>query len=172
MPPSCRRTSAAPATPSWRPVALLEGFDGDVLVAYGDTPLVTAKTLGAMVQARRDASDPAVVVLGMRPAVPGAYGRLILGADGGLDAIVEYLDASEEQRAVTLCNAGLMAFDGARLFGLLDSIGSDNAKGEFYLTDAVAVARAAGHACRVVEADRRTRSSASIPAPNWRRSSA
>lgn len=132
--------------------ALLEGFDGDVLVAYGDTPLVTAKTLGAMVQARREASDPAVVVLGMRPAVPGAYGRLILGADGGLDAIVEYLDATEEQRAVTLCNAGLMAFDGARLFGLLDSIGSDNAKGEYYLTDAVAVARAAGHACRVVEA--------------------
>ena len=126
---------------------LLEGFDGDVLVAYGDTPLVTAKTLGAMVQARRDASDPAVVVLGMRPLVPGAYGRLILGADGGLDAIVEYLDASEERRAVTLCNAGLMAFDGARLFGLLNSIGSDNAKGEFYLTDAVAVARAAGHAC-------------------------
>ena len=132
---------------------LLEGFKGDVLVAYGDTPLVTAKTLGAMVQARSDASDPAVVVLGMRPPAPGAYGRLILGTDGGLDAIVEYLDASEEQRAVTLCNAGLMAFDGGRLFGLLDSIGSDNAKGEFYLTDAVAVARAAGHACRVVEAD-------------------
>jgi len=132
--------------------ALLEGFDGDVLVAYGDTPLVTAKTLGAMVQARREASDPAVVVLGMRPAVPGAYGRLLLAGDGGLDAIVEYLDATEEQRAVTLCNAGLMAFDGARLFGLLDSIGSDNAKGEYYLTDAVAVARAAGHACRVVEA--------------------
>jgi len=131
---------------------LLDGFKGDVLVAYGDTPLVTAKTLGAMVQARGDASDPAVVVLGMRPPVPGAYGRLILGADGGLDAIVEYLDASEEQRAVTLCNAGLMAFDGGRLFGLLDSIGSDNAKGEFYLTDGVAVARAAGHACRVVEA--------------------
>jgi bifunctional UDP-N-acetylglucosamine pyrophosphorylase/glucosamine-1-phosphate N-acetyltransferase len=85
--------------------------------------------------------------------VPGAYGRLILGTDGGLDAIVEYLDASEEQRDVTLCNAGLMAFDGGRLFSLLDSIGSDNAKGEFYLTDAVAVARTAGHACRVVEAD-------------------
>jgi bifunctional UDP-N-acetylglucosamine pyrophosphorylase/glucosamine-1-phosphate N-acetyltransferase len=132
--------------------ALLDGFDGDVLVAYGDTPLVTDRTLGAMVQARREASDPAVVVLGMRPAAPGAYGRLILGAEGGLDAIVEYLDATEEQRAVTLCNAGLMAFDGARLFGLLDSIGSDNAKGEYYLTDAVAVARAAGHACRVVEA--------------------
>jgi len=85
--------------------ALLDGFEGDVLVAYGDTPLVTAKTLAAMVQARREASDPAMVVLGMRPPVPGAYGRLILGADGGLDAIVEYLDATEEQRAVTLCNA-------------------------------------------------------------------
>jgi bifunctional UDP-N-acetylglucosamine pyrophosphorylase/glucosamine-1-phosphate N-acetyltransferase len=132
---------------------LLEGFKGDVLVAYGDTPLVTAKTLGAMVQARRDGSDPAVVVLGTRLAEPGAYGRLILGAGGGLDAIVEYLDASEEQRAVTLCNAGLMAFDGAKLFSLLDNIGNDNAKGEFYLTDAVGVARAAGYTCGVVEAD-------------------
>jgi bifunctional UDP-N-acetylglucosamine pyrophosphorylase/glucosamine-1-phosphate N-acetyltransferase len=132
---------------------LLEGFGGDVLVVYGDTPLVTPATLGAMVEARRTgADDPAVVVLGMRPDDPGAYGRLIVGDDGGLEAIVEYLDATPEQRAVTLCNAGLMAFDGVRLFGLVDRIGSDNAKGEFYLTDMVAVARAAGHACRVVEA--------------------
>jgi len=132
----------------------LEGFTGDVLVVYGDTPLVTPATLGAMVEALRGTGndDPAVVVLGMRPDDPGAYGRLILGADGGLEAIVEYLDANPEQRAVTLCNAGLMAFDGALLFGLLDRIGNDNAKGEFYLTDIVTVARAAGHACRVVEA--------------------
>ena len=132
---------------------LVEGFDGDVLVVYGDTPLVTPATLSRMTEARDGASgDPAVVVLGMRPDDPGAYGRLIQGADGGLEAIVEYLDATEDQRAVTLCNAGLMAFDGRRLFALLDAIGNDNAKGEFYLTDAVAVARAAGHACRVVEA--------------------
>jgi bifunctional UDP-N-acetylglucosamine pyrophosphorylase/glucosamine-1-phosphate N-acetyltransferase len=149
-----RQLGTADAVLAARP--LLDGFAGDVVVAYGDTPLVTPATLSSMIEARGgqgggSGDDPAVVVLGMRPAEPGAYGRLILGEDGGLEAIVEYLDATEEQRAVTLCNAGLMAFDGGRLFSLLDGIGSDNAKGEFYLTDAIAVARAAGHACRVVE---------------------
>lgn len=129
----------------------LSGFAGDVLVLYGDSPLITPVTLSAMVAARRGAGDPAVVVLGMRPADPGAYGRLILGADGGLEKIVEYLDATPAERAVTLCNAGFMAFDGARMGDLLAGIGNANAKGEYYLTDAVAVARARGHACAVVE---------------------
>lgn len=131
---------------------LLEGFTGDVIVLYGDTPLVTPDTLRALVQARRQAADPAVVVLGMRPDDPGAYGRLILNARGGLEKIVEYLDASEEERAVTLCNAGLMAFDGARMFDLIGSVGNDNAKSEYYLTDVVQIARRAGMACAVVEA--------------------
>ncbi|MBY6263422.1 bifunctional UDP-N-acetylglucosamine diphosphorylase/glucosamine-1-phosphate N-acetyltransferase GlmU [Azospirillum sp. 412522] len=131
---------------------LLEGFTGDVVVLYGDTPLVTPDTLRALVQARRQASDPAVVVLGMRPGDPGAYGRLILNARGGLEKIVEYLDASEEERAVTLCNAGLMAFDGARMFDLIGSVGNDNAKSEYYLTDVVQIARRVGMACAVVEA--------------------
>ncbi|HEY0837050.1 MAG TPA: bifunctional UDP-N-acetylglucosamine diphosphorylase/glucosamine-1-phosphate N-acetyltransferase GlmU [Azospirillum sp.] len=130
---------------------LLEGFKGDVLVLYGDTPLVTPETLRAMVNARRQANDPAVVVLGMRPDDPGAYGRLILNARGGLEKIVEYLDASEEERAVTLCNAGLMAFDGARMTGLIERIGNANAKGEFYLTDVVQIARSEGLPCAVVE---------------------
>ncbi|WP_448191397.1 bifunctional UDP-N-acetylglucosamine diphosphorylase/glucosamine-1-phosphate N-acetyltransferase GlmU [Azospirillum sp. sgz301742] len=130
---------------------LLEGFSGDVLVLYGDTPLVTPATLRAMVDARAQASDPAVVVLGMRPDDPGAYGRLILDAAGGLEKIVEYLDASAEERAVTLCNAGLMAFDGARMADLIGRIGNDNKKGEFYLTDVVQIARAEGLACAVVE---------------------
>ncbi|MFV3074303.1 bifunctional UDP-N-acetylglucosamine diphosphorylase/glucosamine-1-phosphate N-acetyltransferase GlmU [Niveispirillum fermenti] len=129
----------------------LAGFTGDVLVLYGDSPLITPATLSAMVAARRGPADPAVVVLGMRPADPGAYGRLILGAGGGLERIVEFLDATADERAVTLCNAGFMAFDGARMAGLLAGIGNDNAKGEYYLTDAVAVARARGHACAVVE---------------------
>jgi bifunctional UDP-N-acetylglucosamine pyrophosphorylase/glucosamine-1-phosphate N-acetyltransferase len=131
---------------------LLEGFAGDVIVLYGDTPLVTPDTLRAMVAARQQADDPAVVVLGMRPDEPGAYGRLILDGHGGLGKIVEYLDASEEERAVTLCNAGLMAFDGARMFDLIGSIGNDNAKGEFYLTDVVQIARGRDMACAVVEA--------------------
>lgn len=131
---------------------LLEGFTGDVVVLYGDTPLVTPDTLRAMVAARRQASDPAVVVLGMRPEDPGAYGRLILNARGGLEKIVEYLDASADERAVTLCNAGLMAFDGARMFDLIGRIGNENAKSEFYLTDVVQIARVSGMACAVVEA--------------------
>ncbi|QJE72516.1 bifunctional UDP-N-acetylglucosamine diphosphorylase/glucosamine-1-phosphate N-acetyltransferase GlmU [Aerophototrophica crusticola] len=128
----------------------LEGFQGDVIVLYGDTPLIRAEVLRAMVTARAE-KDAAVVVMGMRPADPGAYGRLVVGADGGLDAIVEFLDATPEQRAITLCNAGFMAFDGARLWTLVDGIGNDNAKGEYYLTDAVAVARSKGWACAVVE---------------------
>ncbi len=132
--------------------SLLEGFTGDVVVLYGDTPLVTPDTLRAMVTARRQASDPAVVVLGMRPEDPGAYGRLILNARGGLEKIVEYLDASADERAVTLCNAGLMAFDGARMFDLIGRVGNQNAKSEFYLTDVVQIARVSGMACAVVEA--------------------
>jgi bifunctional UDP-N-acetylglucosamine pyrophosphorylase / glucosamine-1-phosphate N-acetyltransferase len=131
---------------------LLEGFTGDVVVLYGDTPLVTPDTLRAMVTARRQASDPAVVVLGMRPEDPGAYGRLILNARGGLEKIVEYLDASADERAVTLCNAGLMAFDGARMFDLIGRVGNENAKSEFYLTDVVQIARVSGMTCAVVEA--------------------
>lgn len=131
---------------------LLEGFRGDVLVLYGDTPLVTPATLRAMVQARRQAADPAVVVLGMRPDDPAAYGRLILNARGGLEKIVEYLDASEDERRVGLCNAGLMAFDGARMTGLIERIGNCNAKGEYYLTDVVQIARGEAMPCAVVEA--------------------
>ncbi len=131
---------------------LLEGFSGDVVVLYGDTPLVTPDTLRAMVAARRQASDPAVVVLGMRPDDPAAYGRLILNARGGLEKIVEYLDATEEERKVGLCNAGLMAFDGARMFDLINRIGNANAKGEYYLTDVVQIARGDGMTCAVVEA--------------------
>ena len=130
---------------------LLEGVDGDVLVVFGDTPLITAETLARMVARRREADDPAVVVLGMRPDDPAQYGRLVLDADGGLQAIVEFADATPEQRSIGLCNGGLMAFDGRRLFDLLDGIGDGNAQSEFYLTDAVSVARALGHRCAVVE---------------------
>lgn len=131
--------------------AALAGFDGDVLVLFGDTPLMTPATLRTLLEARRGPADPAVAVLGMRPADPGAYGRLITGPDGGLDRIVEFLDATPEERAVGLCNAGLMAFDGVRLWALIDGIGNANAKGEFYLTDAVAVARDKGWYRAVVE---------------------
>jgi bifunctional UDP-N-acetylglucosamine pyrophosphorylase/glucosamine-1-phosphate N-acetyltransferase len=127
----------------------LAGFSGDVLILYGDCPLIRADTLARMRSERR---DEVVTVLGMRVAPPTPYGRLVLGADGTLERIVEALDADEAERLIDLCNTGIMLIDGSRLFGLLDSIGNDNAKGEYYLTDVVEVARKAGSGCRVVEA--------------------
>ena len=127
-------------------------FDGDVLVLFGDTPLLTAETMQAMVDARRSAGNPAVVVLGFRPDDPAEYGRLIQAADGGLESIVEFRDASADQREIGLCNAGIMAIDGAHLFPLLDAVGNDNSKGEYYLTDIVELARARDLRCAVVEA--------------------
>ena len=132
--------------------AALAGFTGDVLVLYGDTPLIGADTIAAMVAARRAADDPAVVVLGFTPADPASYGRLVRSPDGGLVKIVEARDATPDERSITLCNAGIMAFDGARLPALLAEIGTDNAKSEYYLTDAIAIARRKGWRCAVVEA--------------------
>jgi bifunctional UDP-N-acetylglucosamine pyrophosphorylase/glucosamine-1-phosphate N-acetyltransferase len=130
----------------------MEGFAGDVLVLFGDTPLLTAETMEKMIAARQSADNPAVVVLGFRPGDPAEYGRLVTDADGGLQSIVEFRDASDDQRAIGLCNAGIMAIDGEHLFPLLEAIGNDNAKGEYYLTDIVALARDRALKCAVVEA--------------------
>jgi bifunctional UDP-N-acetylglucosamine pyrophosphorylase / glucosamine-1-phosphate N-acetyltransferase len=131
----------------------LAGFEGDVLVLFGDTPLLTEGTMQAMVDVRRGKNNPAVVVLGFSPDDPGEYGRLITGPNGGLEKIVEYRDANEEERGIGLCNAGIMAIDGARLFTLLDEVGNDNAKGEYYLTDIVGIARSKGWGCVTVETE-------------------
>jgi bifunctional UDP-N-acetylglucosamine pyrophosphorylase/glucosamine-1-phosphate N-acetyltransferase len=127
----------------------LSGFSGDVLILYGDCPLIQAETLQTMRTTRR---DEAVTVLGIRVPSPSPYGRLIEAPDGTLDRIVEALDATDQERAVDLCNSGVMLIDGRRIFDLLDRIGCANAKGEYYLTDIVGVARSAGLICRVVEA--------------------
>ncbi|MDP6516826.1 MAG: bifunctional UDP-N-acetylglucosamine diphosphorylase/glucosamine-1-phosphate N-acetyltransferase GlmU [Alphaproteobacteria bacterium] len=132
--------------------AALADFAGDVMVLYGDTPLITADTLHGMVARRRAADSPAVVVLGFRPADAGEYGRLVVGDSGGLEAIVEYRDADAAVRAIDLCNSGVMAIDGAALFGLLDRIDNANARGEYYLTDIVAMARSDGRVCAAIEA--------------------
>jgi bifunctional UDP-N-acetylglucosamine pyrophosphorylase / glucosamine-1-phosphate N-acetyltransferase len=133
-----------------RPAFGDKSFD-EVLVVYGDTPLITAETLGRMVEERRR-SDAAVVVLGMRVAPPNAYGRLVLDAAGNLDAIVEAAEASAEILALDLCNSGVMVIDGKALFPLVDRVKDDNSKGEFYLTDIVGIARDDGRLARVVEA--------------------
>ncbi|HEV8015954.1 MAG TPA: bifunctional UDP-N-acetylglucosamine diphosphorylase/glucosamine-1-phosphate N-acetyltransferase GlmU [Stellaceae bacterium] len=129
----------------------LKDFAGDVLVLYGDTPLIRPATLAALLSERRRQSA-AVAVIGMRPAEPGEYGRLVLDYDGALKAIVEAKDASEEQRLIALCNSGVMAIDGARLWTLIDALGNTNAKHEYYLTDIVGIARARGLRCAALEA--------------------
>ncbi len=129
----------------------MRDFHGEVLVLYGDSPLISPATLQRMLDARNAEPNPAVVVLGFRPDDPGPYGRLILAADGSLEAIVEAREATPGQLAVDLCNSGFVAADGQRLFGLLERVGNDNAKGEYYLTDIVALAHADGLASAVVE---------------------
>lgn len=112
------------------------GFD-DILVVFADTPLVRPQTLQRLRHAL--AQGAAVAVAGFVPADPAGYGRLIV-EDGKLSAIREHRDASEAERAITLCNGGLMAIDGRRALALLDAIDNRNVKNEFYLTDAVALA--------------------------------
>jgi bifunctional UDP-N-acetylglucosamine pyrophosphorylase/glucosamine-1-phosphate N-acetyltransferase len=131
----------------------LKGFTGDVLVLYGDTPLLTADLLKSLLAARRAKADPAAVIVGFRPVDPAAYGRLIVDGKGALQKIVEFKNAAADERAVRLCNAGLMAFDGARLPVLLKKLSDKNPQGEFLLTDTVEHANAKGWTCRVVEAD-------------------
>lgn len=129
-----------------------KSFAGDILILYGDVPLITQETLEAMLAARRSEDAPVAVVLGFRPTDPAAYGRLVTADDGSLDRIVEFKDASEAERAIMLCNSGIMCVDGARLFELLEGLSDDNAAKEYYLTDLVELARSAGEAVAVVEA--------------------
>jgi bifunctional UDP-N-acetylglucosamine pyrophosphorylase/glucosamine-1-phosphate N-acetyltransferase len=129
--------------------ALARGLD-DVLVIFGDTPLIRGRTLARMRAALVDGA--AVVVLGFRAKDPGGYGRLILER-GELVAVREELDASAAERAIDLCNGGLMAFAGKTALAILERIGNDNRKGEYYLTDAVAIVRAMGMRAVVIETE-------------------
>lgn len=126
----------------------IAAHQGDVLVLYADTPLIEAATVARLRQ-RLDAGA-GVAVLGFEAADPAGYGRLLTDAEGGLVAIREEKDARDTERAVRLCNSGVLAFRLPDLAGLLGRIGNANAKGEFYLTDAVEIARADGHAPTVV----------------------
>lgn len=129
----------------------LAGFDGDVLVLYGDVPLVSSATMQAMLTRLHEADAPCIVVLGFRPDDPGAYGRIIADGDGRIIKMVEYKDANNEERAQTLCNSGLMAARASDLFALLGRVGNDNAAGEYYLPDIVMLAAADGRHAAVIE---------------------
>jgi bifunctional UDP-N-acetylglucosamine pyrophosphorylase / glucosamine-1-phosphate N-acetyltransferase len=129
--------------------ASFSGSTDPVLVLYGDTPLLQAATLDRLVRELDSGAD--LVVIGFETASPTGYGRLLLDAQGRLTGIREEKDASAAERALTLCNSGIMGFrSGQLLAALLARIGKANAKGEFYLTDAVALARADGLDARLV----------------------
>jgi bifunctional UDP-N-acetylglucosamine pyrophosphorylase/glucosamine-1-phosphate N-acetyltransferase len=125
-------------------------FAGHAIVLYADTPLITAATIEKVFEAL--ARGASVAVLGFEPDDPAAYGRLITDADGNLDRIVEFKDATPEERAVRLVNSGVIAAPAELLFELLADVGNDNANGEYYLTDIVGLARARGLKATVVRA--------------------
>jgi len=131
----------------------LAGFSGDILILYGDTPLITRQTLDKMIAARGEDDKTAVVVLGFVPDDPAEYGRLVTSGDGELQAIVEFADASTEIRAVNLCNSGVMAINGAYIKDLIGALDNKNSKGEFYLTDIIEIAVAQNLNCKVVVGD-------------------
>ena len=127
--------------------AIARGAD-DLLVAFGDTPLISAETFERLRAPLQEGA--ALAVLGFRAADPTGYGRLLLEGDR-LVAIREHADASPEERKVTLCNAGVMAFDGSRALEIIDKIGNANSKSEYYLVDAVAIVRQMGMEAVVIE---------------------
>ena len=120
---------------------VLQPFDGTCLVLFGDHPLFYPETFQKMMEKCKNGAD--VVVLGFTPKDPARYGRLIMG-ENGLEAIVEYKDATPEERAVGLCNSGAMCINGRYILSLLKQIDNKNAAGEYYLTDIVAIAKKEG----------------------------
>ncbi|HEY9090491.1 bifunctional UDP-N-acetylglucosamine diphosphorylase/glucosamine-1-phosphate N-acetyltransferase GlmU [Parasphingorhabdus sp.] len=130
--------------------AALEGFAGDVLILYGDVPMVSARTMENMIARLNNGSDPRAVVLGFRPDSAGAYGRIIADEQGEIEKMVEYKDADDKERRITLCNSGLMVVRSTDLFILLDQISNDNAAGEYYLPDIVMLP---GQKSAVIEVD-------------------
>jgi bifunctional UDP-N-acetylglucosamine pyrophosphorylase / glucosamine-1-phosphate N-acetyltransferase len=128
--------------------AIARGAD-DLLVAFGDTPLISAETFERLRAPLQNGA--ALAVLGFRAADPTGYGRLLVEGDHHLVAIREQADASADERAIDLCNAGVMAFDGRRALDIIEKIGNANSKREYYLTDAVAIIRDLGWEAVVIE---------------------
>jgi bifunctional UDP-N-acetylglucosamine pyrophosphorylase/glucosamine-1-phosphate N-acetyltransferase len=133
--------------------AALDGYGGSVLVLYGDTPFVEAETLRRMLDRLDGDGGPGVVVLASCPADPAKYGRIVLGVGDRIAKMVEFRDATEEERAVRLCNSGMMAVRAKDLFRWLGQVGDDNAAREYYLPDIVNIAAAEGREAVVIEGD-------------------
>ena len=133
--------------------ASLAGFEGDVLILYGDVPFVRAQTMQAMLDRLHADDAPAVVVLGFEPDDTLQYGRVLAHDDGRIAKMVEHKDATDEERECRLCNSGLMAARAADMFDLLSRVGNENAQGEYYLVDVVNVANADGRHSAVVVTD-------------------
>ena len=131
----------------------LSGSGGAVLVLYADTPFVEAETLRRMLQRLDGGDGPGVVVLASKPGDPAAYGRIILGEGDRIAKMVEYRDATPEEREVRLCNSGMMAVRASDLFRWLGEVKNDNAAGEYYLPDVVNIAAAEGREAVVIEGD-------------------
>ncbi|MEM7494428.1 MAG: bifunctional UDP-N-acetylglucosamine diphosphorylase/glucosamine-1-phosphate N-acetyltransferase GlmU [Pseudomonadota bacterium] len=126
----------------------LADFAGDVVVLYADTPLIPASAIEALFGELESGAQ--VGVLGFEADEPGSYGRLIMDESGDLEAIVEAKEASPDQLAISFCNSGVMTARAETLFGLLSQVTNDNAKGEYYLTDIVGLARDGSGICRAV----------------------
>ncbi len=131
----------------------LYGYDGAVVVLYGDVPFVEAETLRRMLERLDGGDGPGVVVLAFRPDDPAAYGRIILGDGDRIARMVEFRDASPEERSVDLCNSGMMAVRAPDLFRWLGKVTNDNAAGEYYLPDIVNIAAAEGREAVAIECD-------------------
>jgi bifunctional UDP-N-acetylglucosamine pyrophosphorylase/glucosamine-1-phosphate N-acetyltransferase len=133
--------------------AALASYPGPVLILFGDTPFVETATLRRMLDRLDGDGGPGVVVLASRQADPAKYGRIVLGKGDRIARMVEYRDATEEERAIDLCNSGMMAVRASDLFRWLAKVGNDNAAGEYYLPDIVNVAAAEGREAVVIEGD-------------------
>ena len=131
----------------------LAGFDGPILILYGDTPFVTEATLRRMLDRLAAADDPGVVVLASSPADGKTYGRVILGDGDRISKMVEFKDANEAERAVKLCNSGMMAVGSKDLFRWLGEVRNENAAGEYYLPDIVMIAKEEGRSPVAIEGE-------------------
>jgi len=131
----------------------LVNFDGNLIILYGDTPLLTTETMLSVMAALEEDTQCAVAVLGFMADEPGQYGRLVLDDHGKLERIVEAKEATEEELEIPLCNSGVMALRGNVAWKLLERVKNTNAKGEYYLTDVVALAREIGMHAVAVEGD-------------------